>query len=63
VPLLDPGRYTYPPDFNPADYLLQVVSRDLDASPEEDAVRIGSIVKAFEASPLDTAERFPVNDQ
>jgi hypothetical protein len=52
-------RYAYPSDFNPADYLLLVVSFDLEAAPEAERERMGRIVTEFQGSPLNTASSIP----
>lgn len=43
-------RYEYPLDYNPADYLLKVVSCHPEAEKAEEVSRVDGIVKTFKQS-------------
>lgn len=44
------GSYAYPLDYNPADYLLKVLSYPNDGVKKVEAQRVDSLVRAFKQS-------------
>lgn len=56
-------RYKYPSDYNPADYLLDVLSSNPDNDPASEATRMDSVVKAFASTPCKIHDPLPCTNE